>query len=83
MTEQTLANETTATDAANQANTTAKTYTQEEFDAAMARTRSSVENKIKKQYDGLGDPDYLRDLVTQAEQLKQQEQLKRGEFEKT
>ena len=80
MTEQTLATE-TATDAASQAPT--KTYTQEEFDSAMARTRSSVENKVKKQYDGLGDPEYLRELVSQAEQLKQQEQLKRGEFEKT
>lgn len=81
MTEQTLANE-TVTDTESQATTT-KTYTQEEFDAAMARTRTSVENKVKRQYDGLGDPEYLRDLVTQADQLKQQEQLKRGEFEKT
>lgn len=82
MTEQTLAQE-AATGAESQVQQTTKTYTQEEFDAAMARTRSSVENKVKKQYDGLGDPEYLRELVLQADQLKQQEQLKRGEFEKT
>ena len=60
-----------------------KTYTQEEVDAMMARTRTSVESKVKKQYEGLGDPEYLRNLVTEAEQRKTQEQINRGEFEKT
>ena len=60
-----------------------KTYTQEEVDAMMARTRTSVENKVKKQYDGLGDPEYLRNLVTEAETRRTQEQINRGEFEKT
>lgn len=78
---ETLENE-LATDATNQDKVT-KTYTQEEFDQAMAKTRYSVENKIKKQYEGLGDPDYLRNLVQEAEQKAQSEQIKRGEFEKT
>ena len=60
-----------------------KTYTQEEVDAMMARTRTSVESKVRKQYDGLGDPEYLRNLVSEAEQRRTQEQINRGEFEKT
>lgn len=84
MTDQTLANDvaTDATENDSQAQAN-KTYTQAEVDAMMARTRSSVENKVKKQYDGLGDPDFLRGLVSEAEQRQQAEQIKRGEFEKT
>jgi hypothetical protein len=58
-----------------------KTYTQAEVDAMMAKTRSSVEHKVSKKYEGLGDPDYLRNLVQSAEQQKQEELVKRGEFE--
>lgn len=78
MTEQTLATE-TATEAATQE--TVKTYTQAEVDALMAKTRSSVEHKVSKKYDGLGDPEYLKQLVASAEQQKQEEAVKRGEFE--
>jgi hypothetical protein len=78
MTEQTLATE-TVIDTASQE--TAKTYTQAEVDALMAKTRSSVEHKVSKKYDGLGDPEYLKQLVQSAEQQKQEEAVKRGEFE--
>ena len=60
-----------------------KTYTQEEVDNMMARMRGSIENKVLKPYKDLGDPDELRELKAQAEKKQQEEQLKRGEFEKT
>lgn len=60
----------------------AKTYTQEEFDQHMARMRASLSKKYEKQFAELGDLDELRQLKTEAERRKQEEQVKRGEFEK-
>lgn len=76
-----------ATDAAiskdgNQAPAT-KTYSQEEVDNMMARMRGSLEKKLLKPYEDLGDPTELRTLKQQAEAKAQQEAIKRGEFEKT
>jgi hypothetical protein len=76
-----------ATDAAistdgNQAQAT-KTYSQEEVDNMMARMRGSLEKKLLKPYEDLGDPTELRTLKQQAEAKAQQEAIKRGEFEKT
>ena len=53
-----------ATDAAistdgNQAQAT-KTYSQEEVDNMMARMRGSLEKKLLKPYEDLGDPTELR-----------------------
>lgn len=59
-----------------------RTYTQQEFDDAMAKMRHAVTQKVLKPYQDLGDPDELRQLKQQAEAQRQQEQLKRGEFEK-
>lgn len=59
-----------------------KTYTQQEFDDAMAKMRHAVTQKVLKPYQDLGDPEELRSLKQQAEEQRQQEQLKRGEFEK-
>ena len=75
-----------ATDAAtlqteNQA--TAKTYTQKEVDDMMARTRTSLQKKLLKPYEDLGDPEELRQLRQEAEKKAQAEAIKRGEFEKT
>lgn len=74
-----------ATDAqttiASQAET--KTYTQEEFDKHMAGMKASIAKKYEKVYADLGDPDELRKIKSDAEQRKTEEQLKRGEFEKT
>lgn len=85
MTDQTLANN-QATDAAddteNQAQAT-KTYTQEEVDNMMARMKGSLTKKLLKPYEDLGDPDELRSLKTEAERRAQEQQIKRGEFEKT
>lgn len=66
----------------NQAQAT-KTYSQEEVDNMMARMRGSLEKKLLKPYEGLGDPEELRNLRAEAEKRQQAEQIKRGEFEKT
>jgi hypothetical protein len=76
-----------ATDAAtleteNQAQAT-KTYTQKEVDDMMARTKSSLQKKLLKPYEDLGDPDELRALRQDAEKRQIEQQMKRGEFEKT
>ena len=88
MTEQTLAPE--ATEASTQEtetqaveNQTTKTYTQKEVDDMMARMRGSIERKMSKQYEDLGDPNELRQLKADAEKRQQEQQIKRGEFEKT
>ena len=61
----------------------AKTYTQQEVDALMARTRTSLEKKLLKPFEDLGDPNELREVLKQHQQRQQEQQLKRGEFEKT
>jgi len=83
---ETLATE-TATDAAfeqelNQAQES-KTYTQEEVDNMMARMRGSLQKKLLKPYEELGDPEELKRLKAEAEERAQQQAIKRGEFEKT
>ena len=84
MSDNTLANE-QATDATgvteNQASS--KTYTQQEVDNMMARMKGSLEKKLLKPWEDLGDPAELRQLKTEAERRQQEQQLKRGEFEKT
>ena len=76
-----------ATDAAsdtaeNQAQAT-KTYTQQEVDNMMARMKGSLEKKLLKPYADLGDPEELRALRSEAEKRQTEQQIKRGEFEKT
>jgi hypothetical protein len=55
-----------------------KSYTQKELDAMMARMRA----KYEKQFSDLGDLNELKQLKTNAEKQKQEEAVKRGEFEK-
>ena len=71
-----------ADDIANQAQAT-KTYTQEEVDNMMARMKGSLQKKLLKPYEDLGDPEELRSLKAEAEKRQQDQQIKRGEFEKT
>ena len=66
----------------NQATAT-KTYSQEEVDNMMARMKGSLQKKLLKPYEDLGDPDELRQMRSDAETKRTQDQLKRGEFEKT
>ena len=72
----------TAGETGNQAQAT-KTYTQEEFDKHMAGLKSSLTKKFEKQFSELGDIEELRALKQEAEQRKTEQQIKRGEFEKT
>lgn len=60
-----------------------KTYSQEDVDNMMARMRGSMERKFQKQFEDIGDIDELRELKANAEQQRVEQQLKRGEFEKT
>jgi hypothetical protein len=82
MTEQTLAN-TETTEVSDQTQTQAeKTYSQKELDDMMARTRASVQKKIMSKYEDLGDPDELREIVSNYRKSQQDQQVKRGEFDK-
>ncbi len=73
---------TDATASTENQETAVRTYTQEEFDQHMAGMRKAIESKFEKRFAELGDLDELKKLKTQAEQQKEQEALKRGEFEK-
>jgi hypothetical protein len=84
MTDNSLANELGTDPAGETANQAAgKTFTQEEVNAILARTKSNLEKKFASKYEDLGDPDELRQLRSEAEQRRQEQQIKRGEFEKT
>ena len=85
MTDNSLVNDTgtdPAGETANQAQA-AKTFTQEEVNAILARTKTQLEKKYASKYEDLGDPEELRSLKTEAERRAQEQQIKRGEFEKT
>lgn len=58
-----------------------KFYSQKEFDDAMAKMKHATLNKALKPYQELGDIEELRSLKQQAESARQEEQMKRGEFE--
>lgn len=79
MTDTIMATEATeATDTQEQA---VKTYSQEEFDNHMAGLKNSLTRKFEKQLAELGDLDELKQLKANAEKQKQEEAIKRGEFE--
>jgi hypothetical protein len=71
-----------AGETANQAQAS-KTFTQDEVNAILARTKSQLEKKYASKYEDLGDPDELRSIKTEWEKRQQEQQIKRGEFEKT
>jgi hypothetical protein len=71
-----------AGETANQAPAT-KSYSQEEVDNMMARMKGSLEKKLLKPYADLGDPEELRTIKSEWEKKQQEQQIKRGEFEKT
>jgi hypothetical protein len=84
MSDQTLAQDMgtdPAGDSANQASS--KTFTQDEVNAILARTKTQLERKFASKYEDLGDPEELRSIKTEYEKRQQEQQLKRGEFEKT
>lgn len=85
MTDQNIGTTDMATDAAdvtaNQAQAV-KTFTQDEVNAILAKTKSQLEKKFASKYEDLGDPDQLRQIKTDWEKKQEEAQVKRGEFEK-
>ena len=75
--------ETAATEAAteNTQEQVVKTYTEEEFNSHMAGLKKSITAKFEKQLADLGDLNELKSLKANAEKQKQEEAIKRGEFE--
>jgi hypothetical protein len=82
MSNQDIGNDDTGSSETSQAEQ-AKTYTQEEFDQHMARMKASIQKKYEKTFGELGDINELKQLKTDAEKRRTEEQVKRGEFEKT
>jgi len=76
--------DTAVTDTADQANSqeVTKTYTQQEVDNMIAGMKSSLQKKLLKPYEELGDINELKALREQAQKAQQEQQLKRGEFDK-
>ena len=64
------------------AGTTPRVYSQQEFDDAMAKMKASVQKKVAKPYEELGDIEELRNIKSAWEQKQQEEAVKRGEFER-
>ena len=64
MSDTTLANDaaTETQDVKTENQVATKNYTQEEVDNMMARMRGSIERKLLKPYEDLGDPQELRGL---------------------
>jgi len=76
-----------ATDASSQqtsqdADRSQRVYSEQEFNDAMAKMKAAVTKKVMKPLEELGDIDELRQLKADAERRRQEEQVKKGEFEK-
>jgi len=61
---------------------TEKTFTQAEVNAILAKTKSQLEKKYTSKYEELGDPEQLRQIVSEHQKIQQEQQLKRGEFDR-
>jgi hypothetical protein len=83
MSNQDIGNDVTDASQNNDQAEQAKTYSQEEFDQHMARMKASIQKKYEKTFAELGDINELKQLKTDAEKRRTEEQVKRGEFEKT
>lgn len=79
---ETSATNTESTDNSQGNSQATKTFTQDEVNALMARTKSQLERKYSSKFEDLGDPDELREIVNQHRKHKEEYALKRGEFEK-
>ena len=60
---------------------TEKTFTQAEVNAILAKSKTQLEKKYTSKYEDLGDPEQLREIVSQHQKAQQEQQLKRGQFE--
>lgn len=79
---ETLANNEVTDTGAEQNQAGERTYTQKEVDDMMARTKSSVMKKVSSRFEDLGDPEELREIVTQYRKQQTEQQVKRGEFDR-
>jgi len=66
----------------NEHQATEKTFTQSEVNAILAKTKSQLEKKYTSKYEELGDPDTLKQIVSEHQKIQQEQQLKRGEFDR-
>lgn len=82
MSDNTLASEDTGSSENNNQAPSVKTYTQEEVDNLMARTKGAVQKKYEKTLAELGDIEELRQLKAAHEQQQLELQKKRGDFDK-
>jgi hypothetical protein len=57
-------------------------FTQREVDDMIAGMKANLSRKLLKPYEGLGDPSELRDLREQAERKRQEDAMRKGEYEK-
>lgn len=74
---------TEATEATDQTQTQAtKTFSQDEVNAMMAKTKAQLEKKFASRYEDLGDPDELRSIVTEYRRQQTEHEVKRGNFDK-
>lgn len=71
------------TDTSTETNSQAsKTFSQDEVNAILAKTKGQLEKKLTSKYADLGEPDELRDIVTNYRKQQQDLELKKGNFEK-
>lgn len=82
MTEQNIGTTEGTETSQNEIQATEKTFTQAEVNAILAKTKSQLEKKYTSKYEELGDPDQLREIVSQHQKIQQEQQLKRGEFDR-
>lgn len=66
----------------NENQATTKTFTQDEVNAILAKTKSQLEKKYSSKYEELGDPEQLREIVATHQKSQQEQALKRGEFDR-
>lgn len=82
MTEQNIGNTENTDNSQNDNQATVKTFTQEEVNAILAKTKSQLEKKYTSKYEELGDPDTLKQIVSEHQKIQQEQALKRGEFDR-
>ena len=81
MTDQTLANTVNTEDTATN-NQVEKTFTQDEVNAILAKTKTQLEKKFTSKFEDLGDPDELRNIVTNYRKQQEESDIKKGHFDK-
>ena len=82
MAEQTIGNMDSTEESAQATQATEKTFTQAEVNAILAKTKTQLEKKYTSRYEDLGDPDTLKQIVSEHQKSQQEQQLKRGEFDR-